>query len=516
MASISTLKSYAAAAIVGLLMFGIFDAISPENEQAMIGNGRQLRQLSEYTDPKSVDLKSDMIHLQTDAPQELDDNEQPQKTAQSVTPYTLEQVLKTRNIYRNEFIVIIYDPDSDQFIPYYSNRMKRNKMAKTMWVFNDLTNSLRVLFPERFTKGAPEFALAIGGGDYPSISGSFHPCIMKQDGPCATEGTIGPILQFGSAYKAPVLPTMISMPMPTHLPCFVRYANGKDNVMVYGSSNDLGWDDLIPQVVWRGTDFQYLTNLYIRRAKGKWIGKKFRQPLFESDMAEQISKSDLNTKEAATNALENVYDDLLPRWKGVVWTARSEVEAEHKQDGTNDVLPWANIKFATAHLDKRNKVDFNVLEGVGIHAKGERMSRETLARYKYHIDIGGGGGTTWSGTLQKLAMPGLLFHHETPMKDYFYGDWMVPWEHYVPVKEDLKDLKEKYDWAESNPDKARYIETIVLFDWEHSLTLQAVAISANLIYREIAENGRRLVRSLGTREGFQPFFDQFYRDPLRQ
>ena len=55
------------------------------------------------------------------------------------------------------------------------------------------------------------------------------------------------------------------------------------------------------------------------------------------------------------------------------------------------------------------------------------MSLPGLAQYKYHINPGGGGGSTWSGTIVKLAMPGLLFHHYlTPTKDYFH-DWLVPW-----------------------------------------------------------------------------------------
>ena len=53
-------------------------------------------------------------------------------------------------------------------------------------------------------------------------------------------------------------------------------------------------------------------------------------------------------------------------------------------------------------------------------------------------------------------MPGLLLHHETRTKDYNH-DMMEPWVHYVPVSSDLSDLREKYEWAESHPDKARHI-----------------------------------------------------------
>ena len=57
---------------------------------------------------------------------------------------------------------------------------------------------------------------------------------------------------------------------------------------------------------------------------------------------------------------------------------------------------------------------YSQYEEVGI-ATGHFMARPDIAKYKYHIDLGGGGGTTWMGTLEKLAMPGLLFHHITPV-----------------------------------------------------------------------------------------------------
>ena len=63
----------------------------------------------------------------------------------------------------------------------------------------------------------------------------------------------------------------------------------------------------------------------------------------------------------------------------------------------------------------------------------KHMPPEEMARYKYQIDFGGGGGTTFGSTAAKLAMPGLLFHHVTPTKDYFHDD-LVPWVHYVPLR----------------------------------------------------------------------------------
>ena len=138
----------------------------------------------------------------------------------------------------------------------------------------------------------------------------------------------------------------------------------------------------------------------------------------------------------------------------------------------------------TPALEVQDYTQFNMY---GIPAAGEYMDLETLATYKYQIDIGGGGGTTWSGTLEKLAMPGVLFHHVTPTKDYFH-DLLVPYVHYIPVKDDLSDLREKYEWAESHPIEAK----------------------------QITNAGTELVASFGTVEGFMALYSRFYEEPLRQ
>jgi hypothetical protein len=92
---------------------------------------------------------------------------------------------------------------------------------------------------------------------------------------------------------------------------------------------------------------------------------------------------------------------------------------------------------------------------LGIDAT-ERLTEEALGKYKYHLDLGGGGGTTWSGLIPKLTMPGVLLHHETSMKDSYF-DTLKPWVHYVPVAEDLHDVFEKISWCETHPEEARNI-----------------------------------------------------------
>jgi len=98
-----------------------------------------------------------------------------------------------------------------------------------------------------------------------------------------------------------------------------------------------------------------------------------------------------------------------------------------------------------------------------------------------------GGGTSWTGTIEKLALPGVLFHHVTPTKDWFY-DRLQPWVHYIPVDSDLTDLREKFEWAESHPVEAQ----------------------------KIAEAGTEFARWIGTPEGFAELYQQHLVAPLRE
>ncbi|KAL7541600.1 hypothetical protein ACHAXR_011057 [Thalassiosira sp. AJA248-18] len=341
------------------------------------------------------------------------------------------------------------------------------------------------------------------------------------------------------------------MPMPqmNQLSCFHYYAlhheicdlhlprtpeNPKG--LVFGETIGLNkLEDLIPQVVWRGTDFSYLHKMK----------PSLRPPNFEMDVTERMDQSDrVDQTTAAIGAIKEVYDELIPRWKGVVWTAEAERENDiannrfviHKnfmngrgqesisqnenqgeqvpikklrankaraeralvkakeavaREHESPSVPWANIKFAGAmymgqKLPTSSFEYYQQFEEYGIPAIGEGMSLEELGRYRYHIDLGGGGGTTWSGTLEKLGLPGLLFHHITPTKDYLH-DIMKPWVHYVPVKEDLSDLHDKFIWAESHPKMAQ----------------------------SISDNATQLAKSFGTLEGMEVMFRQYYEEPLR-
>jgi len=415
----------------------------------------------------------------------------------------------------------------------------------------------------------------ISTGDAPRVKNS---CLGV--GPSASENYCGsvdfaPILQSGSVFvDTKYLPSMIAFPMPVrpHLPCFDEWQieetlcqdlqpkiDFEDNQvktgLVYGK--ELGiitdqnlnlnhgnnyWDHLIPQVVWRGTDFVFLHTLY-PEMRGATYSDDIAPKEDEIGGLEQFV-NEFDKRQWAIQTLWDMGEKLLPRWRGVLLTSEAELEADQAEKGIDDgnseiggaglrsygdtskkILPWVNIKFANIN-DGGKKVpaseheDYKLLSELGISVIGDYVNMTQQARYKYHIDLGGGGGTTWTvsiyillssllfirsiriqlnliyiyflhphsiqGTIEKLALPGLLFHHVTPTKDWFH-DLLVPWEHYVPVNEDLSDLKSKYEWAQKHPREAK----------------------------NIAENGTRFARWMGTVEGFSQLYEQHFLNPLK-
>ena len=58
---------------------------------------------------------------------------------------------------------------------------------------------------------------------------------------------------------------------------------------------------------------------------------------------------------------------------------------------------------------------------------------------------------------------------------------MTPWEHFVPVKSDMSDLFEKYDWVRASPDRARAIGAAARRFWEGMTLEREWAEGARLI-----------------------------------
>ena len=285
-----------------------------------------------------------------------------------------------------------------------------------------LVHALIELDPSRFLPGQPVFQLLFSDGD------SFESDCVNH-GKCKI-GEFAPLLLFGSAPMNPNdLPNVKGFPHWFYLTCLYNYKIHGVNRCDWTEPIDrtIAWDELENEIMWRGTDFSFLSTYKQFRFKG----------------ARSIHLTN------ATNRLENAmilmdrWNDLDPRWRAVAMSALSEVENE----------TWIDAKFT-------GNFGIHVHHNLSAHGVAVRTSEKTtpaeMSKYKYQIDLGGGGGTTWRGTISKLGMPGVLLHHETPTKDWFFDD-MKHWEHYIPVHWSLVDLREKFDWAQQNQAEAHRI-----------------------------------------------------------
>lgn len=70
------------------------------------------------------------------------------------------------------------------------------------------------------------------------------------------------------------------------------------------------------------------------------------------------------------------------------------------------------------------------------------------SNYRYLIDIQGNG---YSGRTKLLMHTGRPLFYQSRMWHEYWFFQTEPFIHYIPVKEDLSDLNEKIDWANSHP-----------------------------------------------------------------
>jgi len=104
-------------------------------------------------------------------------------------------------------------------------------------------------------------------------------------------------------------------------------------------------------------------------------------------------------------------------------------------------------KIGDAHPLHFDILDIAPLNGVINETVTSYLTIPDLTQYAFLIDIGGNG---YSGRLKFLLFtkrPVLIVDRN--YVEYFHDD-LVPYEHFIPVKEDLSDLMEKVTWMKQN------------------------------------------------------------------
>jgi len=72
-------------------------------------------------------------------------------------------------------------------------------------------------------------------------------------------------------------------------------------------------------------------------------------------------------------------------------------------------------------------------------------TKEEMLKYKYTLDLDG-EVSAWSALYWKMLSNSVVFKVNSHWEQWYYQD-LKEWVHYIPVKGDLSDLKEKFEWA---------------------------------------------------------------------
>ena len=311
--------------------------------------------------------------------------------------YDLNAGLLATEAFHYTIFFFVYDSKSDTFRVWHNVPGCDHGCVRIYRVASVIAYALRKNFPARF-KGpdSDDIVIMMSCGDAPRIK---TPCYDKSNDYCHSS-KFAPILQFGSVYiDTNILPSAIAMPMPVrpHIPCFddwqlyrkvcqdllPRTNAMSDRIrdgIVFGDTRRKNyWDKLIPQVLWRGTDFAYLHMKH----------PEMRPPNYKTDIRPFEKEAHPTDGRWAINALYGMEKQLLPRWRGVLLTSEAEIEAkEYRESGNRNVIPWCNIKFSNCY-EKGEKVlainnaKLKQLERVGISAIGDHLNMTEHAKYKY-------------------------------------------------------------------------------------------------------------------------------------
>jgi len=127
--------------------------------------------------------------------------------------------------------------------------------------------------------------------------------------------------------------------------------------------------------------------------------------------------------------------------------------------------------------------------------------------YKYQLNL--------DGTVAAYRFPYLLAGNSVVLKqdseyyEHFYAD-LQPWVHYIPVKQDLSDLKEKLSWAADNPEAVKKIvEYAQQFVLDQLLPHQVLCYHAKLL----EEWAGLLKEKVEVREGMEEVEEEGGMDP---
>lgn len=161
------------------------------------------------------------------------------------------------------------------------------------------------------------------------------------------------------------------------------------------------------------------------------------------------------------------YDNLIPAfvfdcWKEVgIYDYEEKINMISKAGEINyiyDKVFW--VGNVTTHVTRKKLIEYGKSDKRTVFIDRRTISKdislEDHTKYRVLIDIQGIGH---SGRIPYLLATGrcVIIQERQVEQWYYWNDTLIPWVHYIPVKEDLSDLKKIIDWTFDNKDKCKTI-----------------------------------------------------------
>lgn len=148
---------------------------------------------------------------------------------------------------------------------------------------------------------------------------------------------------------------------------------------------------------------------------------------------------------------------------------------------------FIDAKFTGPAYYEKNEFGKKLKEFIEIVNSGcelEHFPEEEHLKYKYLVSIDG-NAAAWKRVPWIMLSNSVLFLQHKFVQ-YFYPA-MKPWVHYVPLKDDISDIFDKFCWAKENEKKVQEISSNATFLVEQCLMPQHLEEDLVLILNEYAK-----------------------------
>ena len=182
-----------------------------------------------------------------------------------------------------------------------------------------------------------------------------------------------------------------------------------------------------------------------------------------------------------------------------ILVAASLAQPEEVDAGFAKFEPWDHCLCGTpyAEVKRRTAKPFEPMAAQGNH------------RYLATVD----GYTAAWRLARLLSLGSLVFKQDSHYEEFWY-QWLEPWRHFVPLAEDVADVREKLAWARAHDDEARRIARA-----GQRLVRRTLSLEQLRCYwaRLLDEMGARQARAAAPAAGLEPppAFAGIYQKPVR-